>query len=143
MYCSKCGKEMPDEAVVCTGCGCLLHKKEELQTVNKGDGESRVQNENFMAHVSADRAEKQLQNKAVLFAFIALSCLWISMILMCFGLLVFAVIAIIFALSATVAGLISALIGIKQRGLLALRLLTILILILSFTCFVIAIQKIF
>lgn len=24
MYCSKCGKEMQDDAVVCTGCGCLL-----------------------------------------------------------------------------------------------------------------------
>ena len=129
---------MPDDAVLCTGCGCLLHKKEEPQTVNKGDGESRGKIDFLLAD-----AEKQLQNKAALFAFIALSCLFVSRILMCFDLLVFAVIAIIFALSATVTGLISALIGIKQRGLLALRLLTILILILSFTCFVIAIQKIF
>lgn len=27
MYCSKCGKEMPDDAVICTGCGCLLNKR--------------------------------------------------------------------------------------------------------------------
>lgn len=138
MFCSKCGKEMPDDAVVCTGCGCLLHKIEEPQTVNKGDGEAHGK-----IDYSLVDAEKKLQNKAALFAFIALSCLCVSRILMCFDLIVFAVIAIIFALSATVTGLISALIGIKQRGLLALRLLTILILILSFTCFVIAIQKIF
>ena len=140
MYCSKCGKEMPDDAVLCTGCGCLLHKKEEPQTVNHGatDGEAHGKIDYSLAD-----AEKKLQNKAALFAFIALSCLSVSRILMCFGLLVFTVIAIIFALSATVTGLISALIGIKQRGSLALRLLTILILILSFTCFVIAIQKIF
>ena len=27
MYCTKCGKEMPDDAVICTGCGCLLNKE--------------------------------------------------------------------------------------------------------------------
>ena len=27
MYCSKCGKEMPDDAVICTGCGCLLNQR--------------------------------------------------------------------------------------------------------------------
>ena len=59
MYCSKCGKEMPDEAVVCTGCGCLLHKKEVSQTVNKGDGESRGKIDFLLVD-----AEKQLQNKA-------------------------------------------------------------------------------
>ena len=32
MYCSKCGKEMPDDAVICTGCGCLLKKEAEKPT---------------------------------------------------------------------------------------------------------------
>lgn len=26
MYCSTCGKEIPDEAVICTGCGCMVQK---------------------------------------------------------------------------------------------------------------------
>ncbi len=25
MFCSNCGKELPDNAVVCTGCGCLVN----------------------------------------------------------------------------------------------------------------------
>ena len=25
MYCTKCGKELPDDAVICTGCGCLAN----------------------------------------------------------------------------------------------------------------------
>lgn len=32
MFCSKCGKEMPDDAVICTGCGCLLKKDIAPQT---------------------------------------------------------------------------------------------------------------
>lgn len=31
MFCSKCGKEVPEDAVVCTGCGCLI----EDNTINK------------------------------------------------------------------------------------------------------------
>ena len=26
MFCTKCGKEIPDEAVVCIGCGCLTEQ---------------------------------------------------------------------------------------------------------------------
>lgn len=32
-FCSKCGKEIADEAVICTGCGCLVE-----QTVKIGNG---------------------------------------------------------------------------------------------------------
>ncbi|MDD6995735.1 MAG: hypothetical protein SPH68_04290 [Candidatus Borkfalkiaceae bacterium] len=137
MYCSKCGKEMPDEAVVCTGCGCLLHKKEVSQMVNKGEARGKI---DFLL---VD-AEKQLQNKAALFSFIALCCLCVSRILTYFfGRTVFsAVIAIVFSIAATVTGLFSALLGIKQKGSLALKLLTIQILIVSFACFVISIQNI-
>lgn len=27
MFCSKCGKEVSEEAVICTGCGCLMDNK--------------------------------------------------------------------------------------------------------------------
>ena len=30
-YCSKCGKELLDEAVVCPGCGCSMDNKSNLQ----------------------------------------------------------------------------------------------------------------
>ena len=26
MFCSKCGKEIADEALICTGCGCAVNK---------------------------------------------------------------------------------------------------------------------
>lgn len=29
MFCTKCGKELLDEAVVCTGCGCLVQDTEQ------------------------------------------------------------------------------------------------------------------
>lgn len=32
-FCSKCGKEIADEAVICTGCGCAVE-----QTEKKGNG---------------------------------------------------------------------------------------------------------
>ena len=36
MFCTKCGKELLDEAVVCTGCGCLVNKeKQESKVVTK------------------------------------------------------------------------------------------------------------
>ncbi len=31
MYCSKCGKEIMDEAVVCVGCGCAVQGKQITQ----------------------------------------------------------------------------------------------------------------
>lgn len=34
MYCSKCGKEIMDEAVVCPGCGCLVQGKQIAQQSN-------------------------------------------------------------------------------------------------------------
>ena len=32
-YCSRCGREMLDEAVICIGCGCAAEKKEETDIV--------------------------------------------------------------------------------------------------------------
>ena len=40
-FCSKCGKELVDEAVVCTGCGCAIEsvsKKEEDSNKELGYG---------------------------------------------------------------------------------------------------------
>ena len=37
-YCSKCGKELIDEAIVCPGCGCAVVKPEATPEVNlEGD----------------------------------------------------------------------------------------------------------
>ena len=36
MFCKNCGKEICDEAVVCTNCGCLV--KEQPETKPKGNG---------------------------------------------------------------------------------------------------------
>jgi len=41
MYCSNCGKEMSDEAYVCTDCGCLLKEEpivEEKKEKEKANG---------------------------------------------------------------------------------------------------------
>lgn len=39
MFCSKCGKELDDEAIVCPGCGCQTHnyKSSNLQVNEKED----------------------------------------------------------------------------------------------------------
>ena len=37
-FCQKCGKELLDDAVICTGCGCAVHSSENranAQTYNK------------------------------------------------------------------------------------------------------------
>lgn len=34
-YCSKCGKELFDEAVICPGCGCPVETVNNVQTANK------------------------------------------------------------------------------------------------------------
>ena len=35
MFCSKCGKEVNDEAVVCVHCGCAIENKKALATSSK------------------------------------------------------------------------------------------------------------
>lgn len=43
MYCSKCGAEIADEAVVCTKCGCLVEgKKIELAQAREESGLKKV-----------------------------------------------------------------------------------------------------
>lgn len=37
MFCSKCGKEVHDEAVVCTSCGCSIGKKEQVSDESVGE----------------------------------------------------------------------------------------------------------
>ena len=32
-YCSKCGKEIMDDAVICTGCGCAVEDTQQKKTV--------------------------------------------------------------------------------------------------------------
>lgn len=34
MFCSKCGKEIADEAVICTGCGCAVNNSSINKTVS-------------------------------------------------------------------------------------------------------------
>ena len=36
MFCSNCGKEVPDNAYVCTGCGCLIGSKKTPISGDKG-----------------------------------------------------------------------------------------------------------
>ena len=37
MYCSKCGKEIMDEAIICPGCGCAVKESKKVEdTVNGG-----------------------------------------------------------------------------------------------------------
>lgn len=40
MYCKKCGKELLDEAVVCTGCGTWVKESTEKQSTPKGVGKN-------------------------------------------------------------------------------------------------------
>lgn len=37
MFCSKCGKEIMDEAVICPGCGCPVSGKELSPTASQED----------------------------------------------------------------------------------------------------------
>lgn len=37
MFCSKCGKEVHDDAVVCTSCGCSIGKKEQVFDESVGE----------------------------------------------------------------------------------------------------------
>ena len=37
MFCSKCGKEIHDEAVVCVHCGCTVDGKNSIASVSKNE----------------------------------------------------------------------------------------------------------
>lgn len=37
MFCSKCGKELSDEAVVCTNCGCAVNGGKTISNAAAGD----------------------------------------------------------------------------------------------------------
>ena len=50
MFCSKCGKEVFDEAVVCPGCGCLLGHKQE-QKVKTPVGPKDTTSKNTIAQI--------------------------------------------------------------------------------------------
>ena len=41
MYCSKCGKEIHDQAVVCTGCGCAVKQNEDKMSVENSNKQKR------------------------------------------------------------------------------------------------------
>lgn len=60
MYCSKCGKEMPDDAVICTGCGCLLRKEVKADPGIEHSLSEKRQRE-------ANNSEKSLEQKSVTF----------------------------------------------------------------------------
>lgn len=49
-FCSKCGKEIMDEAVICPGCGCSVaqEKKEEKKDVRKGNDGLAVASKIFL-----------------------------------------------------------------------------------------------
>ncbi|MGN1051976.1 MAG: zinc-ribbon domain-containing protein [Candidatus Scatosoma sp.] len=127
MYCSKCGKEMPDDAVVCTGCGCLLRKKEERQKVNnnemRGDGY-------IHEPTAAGGAENDRLKKAALLFLVSLALLCVSRIANVLG---FRAVAIIFALAATGTGIVALFFGIKQKKSISLGLLTIAAVCVAFT----------
>ena len=36
MFCSKCGKEINDEAVICIGCGCAVNQPKKEMNDNRG-----------------------------------------------------------------------------------------------------------
>ena len=37
MFCPKCGKEIPDEAVVCTNCGCATNGANDIYRATAGE----------------------------------------------------------------------------------------------------------
>lgn len=77
MYCSKCGKEMPDDAVICTGCGCLLKKEAEKPTF-----------ENIYLKAPRVAQDEYYENRSKTIAKI---CFLISLILIGIAIYVFAV----------------------------------------------------
>lgn len=43
MYCSTCGKEINDDAVVCVGCGCLVQKASQSKKTPQTNTENKTQ----------------------------------------------------------------------------------------------------
>lgn len=67
-YCSKCGKELLDEAVICVGCGCPV----EVITKTK--------EESISAEDVLEKVEKEIKGKTI-FPIMAL-CLWLASIIL-------------------------------------------------------------
>ena len=41
MYCTTCGKEVLDEAVICPGCGCILKKEDKKKEVTSSENNKK------------------------------------------------------------------------------------------------------
>lgn len=50
-YCSKCGKELMDEAVVCVGCGCPVQGQPKVQTASLDDTVKGAATTNLIAGI--------------------------------------------------------------------------------------------
>lgn len=58
-FCQKCGKELFDEAVICTGCGCSCAPQQ-----------SNAYNSNVVSNQVPDQESSSTANCALLFAFL-------------------------------------------------------------------------
>ncbi|GEM_PF-7101769 len=77
MFCSKCGKEMPDDAVICTGCGCLLKKDIAPQAATSSGLNSSA------PQAAQGNAEAKAKRIAKIFFFVSVS-------IICFAIYLFA-----------------------------------------------------
>lgn len=73
MYCYKCGKEMPNDAIICTGCGCLLKATNEENVLHATTPDARYPEENRYT----DNAYAKNKNKTIteIFFIVSLSIL--------------------------------------------------------------------
>ena len=48
MFCSKCGKEIHDDAVICVHCGCAVNGRKPARAANTSDGGEFGENKNWV-----------------------------------------------------------------------------------------------
>lgn len=52
MFCSKCGKEIADEAVICTGCGCMVNNAHTTGIASSAANQDVVQTISQRIHIN-------------------------------------------------------------------------------------------
>ena len=91
MYCSKCGKEMSDDAIICTGCGCLLNRQR-VKVVSQNDRhtlfeENRVrQKQDTKSHESIELEKNNDSKTAFLCLIITIICFSLTILSFLFAL---------------------------------------------------------
>ena len=75
MFCRNCGKELPENAYVCIGCGCLAESKPVQPT-------RKIENRNNFENITEKKSKNGLLLKIFLMVSFALACLALGALIM-------------------------------------------------------------